>query len=97
MALRLGGRRFIPIVEDVLPILANRLRRSDVLSTGTFLSHCLVEGDSLPLSKFINCGAYYAGRVKEQVLISTDVDESKSLVRNSLDRAFSHFRFLSNT
>ena len=66
------------------------LRYLDVLGTWPFLSARFVEGDTLSFAEFVEAYAFKAGRMKEQVFIASNVNESKTFVSKSLNRAFGH-------
>jgi hypothetical protein len=70
------------------------LRHLIVLGTWPFLSARFVECDALSFAEFVEAYAFKAGRMKEQVFIAANVNESKTFVSKSFNRAFSHSRIL---
>jgi hypothetical protein len=67
-----------------------RSDRFDVFGTRAFWSASFGELDSLSLVEFFVLNSFKTRMVEEQILVRSNVDKSESLVRQSLDRAFSH-------
>jgi hypothetical protein len=70
------------------------LRHLNVLGTWPFLSARFVECDALSFAEVVEAYAFKAGRMKEQVFIAANVNESKTFVSKSFNRAFSHSQIL---
>ena len=66
------------------------LDQLDVLCAGPFFSVPLGERHSLSDLELIEAHPPQGGGVEKQVLFAPGADESKALVRESLDRAFRH-------
>ena len=62
----------------------------DVFGCWSFWSSSFGELDSLSLLELFVLNSSKTRMVEEQILVRSNVDKSESLVRQSLDRAFSH-------
>jgi len=66
----------------------------NVLGAWTFLSTPFGECDLLSFAEVVVAYAFKTVGVKEQVLIAANVNESKTFVSKSFNRAFSHYLIL---
>src|SRR5947199_7923430 len=66
------------------------LENANVLGTRTLRSTALVVRDLLSLAQVFEPHALYGGHVKEHVGSRRIRDESKTLIRQTLDRTFRH-------
>ena len=62
-----------------------------VFGTWTFLSTTFGERHSFAFPEVVEARTVEGGVVEEQVFVCSGVDKPKAPVRQSLDRAFSHF------
>ena len=63
----------------------------NVLGTWAFLSTCFVESNALSFTKFVVSCSFNAAGMKEQVLVSANVNEPKTFISKSLNSAFGHY------
>jgi hypothetical protein len=66
----------------------------NVLGTWPFLSARFGECNALSFSEIVVIHAFKTVGMKEQVLVGANVNESKTFVSKSLNRAFSHSQIL---
>jgi hypothetical protein len=67
----------------------------DVFGTRAFFATRFVERHLLTFTEVIEVHAFNAGRVKEQVLRATNVNETETFVGETFDRTFCHFSIYS--
>ncbi len=67
------------------------LERTNLLSAGSLGSVAHFEGHLLSLMKLIETGSFDRRHVEEHVFSATCFDESKTLVRETLNCTFSHY------
>src|SRR5688572_10965804 len=70
--------------------LSSQLDRRHVLRVRALLAVPFGEGDALPLVEVIEFGVLHRGHVKEQIFPTAVINETKTLVGQSLDCAFCH-------
>ena len=83
------SRRFVGFV---LCLNVQRSDKLDVLSSRTLWALSFGVRNSLPLAKLLVTHAFQTRLMEKHVLGCARVDKSEALVRQPLDRAFSHFR-----
>ncbi len=71
-------------------MFARQSDQSHVLGAGAFRAATFRVGHALSFLQFVKSNAIQIRHVKKHVLSSSAVDKTKSLVRQSLNRAFSH-------
>jgi hypothetical protein len=77
------------VADDKRHVRAELYRR-DVLRTGAFRTPAFRIRHLLAFMQFLETATLDARRVEEQVFVAPGADESESLVRQPLDRAFRH-------
>jgi VIT1/CCC1 family predicted Fe2+/Mn2+ transporter len=87
---RTGGRK-IGIAHDANETLPAKLGWRDVLGAGAFLAAAFRVRHFLAFTQFVERHTLEARRVEKQVFFLARVDESVTLVRQSLDGTFRHF------